>query len=64
MREERLYKALENMESALRLLDDLDAPADIGAHLDLAICRLKELVSVEADNAGETGARPIPKRQG
>lgn len=35
-RSEALQKALSNMEVALELLDETDAPADIGAHLDLA----------------------------
>lgn len=42
---ERLDKAkvaLRNMDQALRLLDEVDVPADVGAHLDLAINRLKE----------------------
>ena len=59
MREQQLQKALEEMESALRLLDGVDAPPDIGAHLDLAICRLKELTSAEADKAGDTGTPPV-----
>lgn len=34
--------ALSDMDHALRLLDEVDVPADVGAHLDLAINRLKE----------------------
>lgn len=37
-----LSDALEQMESALQILDNLDAPADIGAHLDLALHRLRQ----------------------
>ena len=37
-----LGRALALMIDALRLLDQAEAPADIGAHLDLAICRLSE----------------------
>ena len=37
-----LGRALALMIDALRLLDEGEAPADIGAHLDLAICRLSE----------------------
>jgi hypothetical protein len=36
-----LSEALELMQRALRILDQQQAPADIGAHLDLAIERLK-----------------------
>lgn len=35
-------EALEILKRALELFDSADAPADIGAHLDLAICRLEE----------------------
>jgi hypothetical protein len=32
----------QNMETALEMLDEGGYPADIGAHLDMAICRLRE----------------------
>ena len=38
---ETLKFALEKMRAALELLDRTDAPADVGAHLDLAVCRLE-----------------------
>jgi hypothetical protein len=34
--------ALELLEQALALIDQSDAPAHIGAHLDLALCQLRE----------------------
>jgi len=37
MADEKLAEALEQLRSALQLLDDSDAPAHIGAHVDLAI---------------------------
>jgi hypothetical protein len=43
-RSEAIGKALSYMEVALELLDEAEAPADIGAHLDLALCRLREVV--------------------
>jgi hypothetical protein len=43
-RGEALQKALSYMEVALELLDGAEAPAEIGAHLDLALCRLREVV--------------------
>lgn len=43
--DERLLEALSRMASALESLDEADAPADIGAHLDLAICRLKDILA-------------------
>lgn len=42
--DEAFEKALSYMEVALELLDEADAPADIGAHLDLALSRLREVV--------------------
>lgn len=41
-RQKMLRNALTLMEDALELLDDADCAADIGAHLDLAICRLRD----------------------
>lgn len=40
--DDRPVRALNLMKEALRLLDDAEAAADIGAHLDLAIQRLQE----------------------
>lgn len=37
--------ALVHMEQALDLLDQCDAPGEIGANLDLAICRLKDALA-------------------
>ena len=34
-------EALEHMEMALKILDETQAPDDIGPHLDLAMCRLE-----------------------
>jgi hypothetical protein len=42
---EKWEEALTLMRSALRLLDDSEAPADVGAHLDLAIIRLEAAVA-------------------
>jgi len=39
--------ALNLMERALELLDRCDAAMDVGAHLDLAICRLREAIHSE-----------------
>ena len=40
--------ALNPMMSALRTLDECDSPGDIGAHLDLAIARLREHLGLQA----------------
>ncbi len=39
--------ALTKMIDALEKLDKANAPVDIGAHLDLAICRLEEFLNSE-----------------
>ena len=44
-RREMLRKALGLMEDALDLLDGADCSADVGAHLDLAICRLRDFAA-------------------
>lgn len=36
--------ALDHMEQALQLIDRCDDATDVGAHLDLAICRLRDLM--------------------
>jgi len=40
-RQQRLSVALAEMVDAIGILDRLDAPGDIGSHLDLAIARLE-----------------------
>lgn len=35
-------QALELLEEALSILDELDIPADVGANVDLAICQLRD----------------------
>jgi hypothetical protein len=42
---EELSQALALMETALRLIDEVKAAHQVGAHLDLAICRLKDVLS-------------------
>lgn len=48
----RLAKALEQMEAALEILDEMEAPGDIGATLDLAIVRLRQALEQEGEEAG------------
>ena len=50
-----LESALIQMERALELLDAADGPLAVGAHLDLAICRLREQI-----DAAETCADAQP----
>ncbi|HEX6785390.1 MAG TPA: hypothetical protein VF098_12165 [Sphingomicrobium sp.] len=49
--------ALRLMEQALELLDRSNAPFDVGAHLDLAICRLREGLGIEPTAWGGLVAR-------
>ena len=42
VRHKELLKALALLSEALEILDAADAPADIGAHVDLALCRVRE----------------------
>jgi hypothetical protein len=49
--------ALSLMEEALALLDQGDVAPDVGAHLDLAICRLRQILGIEVvAESGEAGA--------
>jgi len=41
------------MEQALELLDRCGDGLDVGPHLDLAICRLKERLGIEPDGSGD-----------
>lgn len=54
---ESLERALLYMQCALQLLDDADAPAEIGAHLDLAICRL-QLIAPDAAAGARSQTTP------
>jgi hypothetical protein len=41
-------EALAYMEKALELLDTFDLDVEVGAHLDLAICRLRDAIQSRA----------------
>lgn len=50
-------RALELMTEALAALDESTLPADVGAHLDMAIVRLRQYVQVpEARPGGQAYA--------
>ena len=49
--------ALDLLEEALQVLDRFDAPAEIAAHVDLAIERLREILERTAPLA----PRPNPR---
>lgn len=42
--EEKLWRAGMHLEAALHLLDETDVPAEVGAHVDLALSRLKDVL--------------------
>jgi hypothetical protein len=44
---QQLQRALDQLTSALRILDNLGAPGDIGSHLDLAIARLGDWLNLD-----------------
>lgn len=49
-----LGDALTSMTTALQLLDSADAPADIAAHLDLAVHRLQEVMGISEKIPGNS----------
>jgi hypothetical protein len=51
-----LCVALDHLERALQLLDASEAPPDIGAHLDLAIHRLRETVEGSSGASSSNGS--------
>lgn len=54
--EDKLRKAAMHMESALQLLDDTDVSADIGAHIDLALCRLRDVLPASTTAVGQASS--------
>lgn len=56
--DDRLDDALSLLKKALGLLDEVDAPADIGAHLDLAIHRLEASLG-SVSNAFDGGSAQL-----
>lgn len=54
-------QALQHMRAALLLLDQSGAALDVGAHLDLAICRLEAaMADLAQDNEQATGQHDGP----
>jgi hypothetical protein len=52
-----LQTALRDMKAALAILDNAEAPADVGAHLDLAISRLEAVLSQMGSEALEMASK-------
>jgi hypothetical protein len=49
--DQAVIDALAHLEAALALLDGADAPAHLGAHVDLAICQLREAFDIGPDRS-------------
>ena len=49
---EALQQAGELVHRAVELLDSANAPADIGAHLDMALTRIQEETGASVDQIG------------
>jgi len=55
-----LQRALQLLESALGILDEAQAPADIGAHISVAISRLEEeLRQLDQPARKSAGSEPL-----
>jgi hypothetical protein len=54
--EQDIRAALSLMEQALAVLDRCDDGLDAGAHLDLAICRLRDVLEIDAAEAPDRDA--------
>jgi hypothetical protein len=54
-RYESLAKAAQQLRSALELLDSISAPAQIGAHVDLAIHQLEAELFAPEERCPGTG---------
>ena len=44
--EQAYGEALEHVRAAIAILDSIEAPAQIAAHLDLALCQLVEMLGL------------------
>lgn len=47
--DQAVIDALKHLEAALELLDGANAPAQIGAHVDLAICQLRDAFALRPE---------------
>lgn len=52
-------EALELMERALKILDESDMPGEIGAHLDLAVERLRDHIDRPRDLLPRPWSTPL-----
>lgn len=52
-----LSQALQHLRSALQLLDEAAAPAEIGAHIDLAANQLELTIGEDPKGIGGTSDR-------
>jgi len=61
-REQAFGDALAHLRDALEILDSFDAPAQIGAHIDLALCQLHELIASTKGLALDIGSNERASR--
>jgi hypothetical protein len=55
-------QALNHMQSALKILEETEAPGDVAPHLDLAMSRLEQALGRNpADNSGQSLHEQIDK---
>jgi hypothetical protein len=59
---ESLKRAEVHLVSALELLDDVAAPAEIGAYVDMAIHHLRNF-QAQSDNCGESSPSSDPSQE-
>jgi hypothetical protein len=53
--------ALVSMRTALKILDQSGAPLDVGAHLDLAIARLEEVIATAKEGSAPDAVKWPPR---
>jgi hypothetical protein len=51
-------EALQLLRRSLELLDQIEAPAEIGAHVDLAICRLEAQLAQRTGEPMQSSSKP------
>ena len=58
-----LYNAIVLLEDALAIIDESDINGDIGAHIDLALARLRERLAIpDVSAAGVEAPDQLPVR--
>lgn len=53
-----LTDAMDHLRTAIAILDSADAPAQIAAHLDLALCQLAEIIGCRPEANAQLNSDP------